>query len=226
METFSIEGPVKEAKAARKTAIKLGFRSSRKPDFVIVIGGHGTFFSAEKRFPEIPKLLFRTKHLSNLPSSLKKIREGEFKLIRIHKLEAWIKGKKLEAVNDIVIRNRDIMHAIRFDLSVKGGIKHIIGDGIVAATRYGSTGYFYSVCRRRFKSGFGVAINNPIKREKPIFFHDGFTKLKIVRGRAALTVDSYHSVLLLGEHDTVTIRKSSKSGFIIDTGTDNFRRTS
>jgi len=226
MRKFSIVGlHGKEAKSAIKAAIKGGFALSKKPDFAIVIGGHGTVYFAEKKLPSVPKLLIRPENIRDIPRAIKNISSGKFKIREIRKLKMSVNGKSLEAMNDVVVRNTGLEHAIRFVIKYGNKKKFVVADGVVVSTTYGSTGYFRSVCRKNFKGGYGLAFNNSIENIPPFFFSRGRILVRIKRGIAEATADSSNKVISIGKGDSVYITPSKKSVKLIDiNGIDLFRR--
>ncbi len=194
------------------------------PDVIITYGGDGTLLSAERNHPGIPKLPIRnSKVCIKCPNHdektlLEKLKTGELQLEQHPKLEASFTGETVYAINDIVIRNKEAIHAIRFEIfnpKLEINEKLIIGDGIVAATTFGSSAYFKSITRKTFDKGFALAFNNPTEPLEPIFFDekDSF-KFKLLRGLASLTYDNGHSISQVPEGDEVTFKISNKKAQI------------
>lgn len=226
MLKFSIVGlHGKEIKAAVNAALKNGFVPSKKPDFAIVIGGHGTVYFSEKKLPSVPKLLVRPENILDFPDAIKRVSQGKYKIREIGKIKMSIRGKALEAMNDITVRNKGVEHAIRFVIKYGNKKKFVVADGVVASTSYGSTGYFNSVCRKGFKGGYGLAFNNSMEKIRPFFFSKGRIVLRIERGVAEATADSSNNVITMRKGDSVSITPSEKRVRLIDTGIDLFRRS-
>lgn len=227
MIKFSIVGlHRKEAKIAIKTSVKNGFILSKKPDFAIVIGGHGTVYFSEKKLPSVPKLLMRPENIRDFPKAIKKISSERFKIREIRKLKMSVNGKTFEAMNDVAVRNKGVEHAIRFAIKYGNKKKFVVADGIVASTSYGSTGYFKSICRRSFGTGYGVAFNNSMENIRPFFFSKGRIEVRMERGVAEATADSSNKVITVGRGDVIYITPTKKTVKLIDiNGLDLFRRT-
>ena len=77
---------------------------SKNPEIIISIGGHGTYFYNERKYPGIPKILVRDSSISNLCSLyelnnidfiLKKLNERKFSFKECMKLECAFKNKRL-----------------------------------------------------------------------------------------------------------------------------------
>jgi NAD+ kinase len=160
----------------RAVAAPMGFvYDDDKPDFMITIGGDGTFLLAERRFPGIPKLLIRDSfvcfkcHDEPVARMLEIIKSGTWRIEEIPKLKVSLDGTAPTATNDIVIRNADPRHALRFRLRVDDEPVDdvLIGDGVVVATPFGSTGYFHSVTGRTFATGIGIGSSFQSRETRP-----------------------------------------------------------
>ncbi len=184
------------------------------PDFMFSLGGDGTFLIAERRYPGIPKLLVRDSricfkcHDEPLEQMLGTIAGGEARIREIMKLQYRCRDVHALAVNDVVVRNRDPRHALRFRLRINGeelgGV--LIGDGIVAATPFGSTGYYSSVTGDTFERGIGLAFNNLTEqREALILEEDAEVELTVVRSDARVAADNRPELLEIGEGDVVRV---------------------
>ncbi|EKD90966.1 MAG: ATP-NAD/AcoX kinase [uncultured bacterium] len=199
----------------------LGFSIvSKNPDLVISYGGDGTLLSSEREFPGIPKLPIRdSKTCNKCPNHqteaiLNQFKNKKLKLVKFNKLEAKIGDSVLKGVNDIVIRNLNPTHAMRFSLFINGkefSPNILVGDGLVISTHFGSTGYFKSIVKKSFKKGLGLAFNNLTASLKPIKLSlKDKVLIKIVRGPAVLAVDNNPKIINLKESDEIQIRTSEK----------------
>ncbi len=215
-------------------ADKLGFELvDENPDVLVSYGGDGTLLAAERQFPQIPKLPIRdskvckkcsdheTEHLLTL------MKNQAIPLIQQAKLETEFDGNKLIALNDIVIRNKSAYHAIRFFVS-KNGQKIsptnnqlpttsslIIGDGIVASTPFGSTGYYQSITKSTFKENFQIVFNNTVVDIPPLeFTQKDIITMDIVRGPGEMTADNNPETIELVEGNKIVIRVSSETAQI------------
>jgi len=199
-----------------------------KPDIVISLGGDGTLLLAERWFPGIPKIPIRDHSIcykcdwSSLSNVIDKIKKRKYKIEEYEKLEATIRsGKQIHrklCINDFVIRNTKPIHAIRFDLWINNkkinGI--LIGDGIVVATPFGATGYYYSITQKSFKKGIGLAFNNMTKPINHLVLNEkAKIKVRIVRSDTTVAGDNDPHVISIKEGDEVEIRKSDKIARII-----------
>ncbi len=194
----------------------------KNPEIVVSFGGDGSFLYAERKYPSIPKLILRHKsickmcHHGPLDVLLMKIINREYKIASENKLEVVVrkKGKKeivKLAANDIVVSNRLPYRALRFLVNVNNKLKkELIGDGVLVSTRFGSSGYFSSIARKEFSEGFGVAFNNPTEKVEPIILKDPEVLVEIKRNDAYVSCDNDPQLLIIGEGDSVLIKKSKE----------------
>jgi hypothetical protein len=129
-------------------------------DFGIVVGGDGRF-GWYGRTVDIPLLfvgvrakgatgskafLARTTY-RELPTSLRRIRDGSYRVEEHPRLAVSINGRKLgEVFTDVYMQRGSESACIRYRVRVKGkGVsidESAIGDGVVVSTKSGSTGYY------------------------------------------------------------------------------------
>ena len=202
-----------------------GFQYSKEnPDIILSIGGDGTFLVAEKDFSGVPKLLLKETKLRDKFSPqlfepiLKQIKDGKYRIDEWIKIECTFQKHNLTASNDIIIRNQDQRSAIRFRVIVDNiPIRHeYIGDGVVVSTPWGSTGYFYSITKRNFKKGIGIALNNTNTERREIIVKEN-SKVEIImtRGDATLTCDNSKKEYTLKEGDRIILKKHKKESRIV-----------
>lgn len=235
MKTFAIVG--RNTSNVRQLTHELrcaGFRPSSWPAVVFSLGGDGTYLFAERKFPGIPKILIRDNSICNqcnentLHDIIEALRAHQYAVKSNMMLAAAIhlrKGKKgkvgkkeLACTNDFILRNKDPTQALRFTVSVNG--KHLdgtfVGDGIIIATPFGSTGYFYSAARKKFTSGIGVAFNNTHLPQHPLILPEhSRIAITIVRADAQFAADNNPSIITLHPGDSVTITKSPQAAKIV-----------
>lgn len=186
-----------------------------QPDVIISYGGDGTLLSAERKFPGIPKLPIRDSKVCKKCAFhtteylLRELAGGKIKLEKYPKLEAKFNSDGALGLNDLVIRNSTPMHALRFRVFVNGKTikpELIIGDGIVATTVFGSSGYYKSITRQTIDTDFAIAFNNTTEIIEPVKFskHDEI-KIVIIRGPGTLSSDNNPKLVSLKEDSEVTI---------------------
>ncbi|MDE2001422.1 MAG: NAD(+)/NADH kinase [Patescibacteria group bacterium] len=204
---------------------ELGFEiATGDPEFVITYGGDGGLMRAEGKYPGVPKILLKDsaicKKCSPLPNDeiLRRIKERKFTIDELEKLEVTAHGKVLYAVNDVVIHNQDTRHAMRYQIAINGKAAGgtIIGDGIVAATPFGSTAYYRSITDSFFEVGIGLAFNNSTEQsDHMVLKADSVITLTVVRGPAMAYADNQEEELVLAEGDSAVIRKSAQKARIV-----------
>lgn len=205
----------KNSKNIQELVQNLGFAVViQNPDIIISYGGDGTLLSAERKYPGIPKLPIRNSQLCKKCSDhddkvvLQRLLDGKLKLTEYKKLETIVLYKTFYALNDFVIRNSDPTHTIRF--RVNDG-KLLIGDGIVIATPFGSTGYFKSITGETFKDGFGVAFNNTTEKIGPLFLKNADTvTFQLIRGKATLSFDNSPDIFNIDEDSELVFKLSNQ----------------
>lgn len=195
------------------------------PDLVVSYGGDGTLMRAEDQWPGIPKLILKGSKICKLCNAfsneevVRRVAAGDYTFKEVYKIEAVMAGESFIGLNDIVVHNENSRHGIRYRLSVNGragGDHEIIGDGIVVATPFGSTGYYRSITHSFFETGIGVAFNNSTERfDHMVLRDDAVIGVTIVRGPAAVYADNSGNGALLHEGDSITIRQSDAVARII-----------
>jgi NAD+ kinase len=198
----------------------------KNPDFIVSYGGDGTILFSERIFPEIPKLIVKKSRifrkydytLENLEKILTKIKEGEYILKKEMKLETELGEKRLTGLNEIQIHTKLPIHAIRFSLYVnEKEFEELIGDGVIFATPFGSTGYYKSTGGKKFNKGIGISFNNLYNKKirTIVVSEDSTIKIKINRGPAGVFADNFERFFELKENDGIDIKKSgSVANFI------------
>jgi NAD+ kinase len=213
----------------RRAAAKYGFRyDGKRPEVVLTFGGDGTLLHAERLYPGVPKLPLKLSptcrkcHDHPYEHALDMIRRRRYSKERSLKLQAIVKRKgrpdiKMVCLNDFILRNRNLQHAIRFSLS--GGKKHfplLIGDGVVVCTPFGSTAYFHSITKRSFRRGIGIVFNNvTLPHRHLILPGSGTVSLKLVRGPAEFAADNHRLSGPLWQGDIVRICRSRQGATLL-----------
>lgn len=208
-----------------------GFKTGLKDaDMIISLGGDGTYLLAERKFPGIPKLLIRDKNIcyncderftaEDADSIISKLKKRQFRFRPKTKLEARFNGSIMTCVNDLSIRNKNAWEAVRFGVKVDGKTIHkeLIGDGVVVATPFGSTGYYHSITRKSFAKGIGIAFNNSTVPVKPIVLPEtSAITITITRGVAELTTDNNSKTKIFRNGASVTItKKRTSNAFLVE----------
>jgi len=211
----------------KRNLTKKGFKIvARDPDFVVCYGGDGTVLFAERRFPEIPKLVIKKSavcrkcdySLHDLKNVLPMIKVGKFKIRKEMKLEATFNNERLVGLNEIQVRAKLPVYALRFSVSVDTrAIGDLIGDGVVFATPFGSAGYYKSTGGKQFRKGIGISFNNLHKRRvgSIIVSEDSVIRVKATRGPALVFADNNERPLEFQDNEAVIVRKSESTANFI-----------
>jgi len=194
------------------------------PDLVISHGGDGTLMRAEHEFPGIPKTVLRGSHICKKCSKLgneevlKRVKNGHYTTEEVIKLQATMGSRVLAAINDVNVHNKDVRHALRYNLWLDDEkiYGEIIGDGIVIATPFGSAAYYRSITDSYFEVGIGLAFNNSTEQSDHIVIKDNRRiKISIVRGPAMVYADNQDECVEVAEGDSVFIKKSEETAKIL-----------
>ncbi len=200
-----------------------GLYQSKKPNYIIAIGGDGSLLYSERAFPGLPKLFIRHKcagcRAHDFSGLLGKLERGKFEKTRILKLEAQVKGKKLRAINEVSL-HLEPPSALRFEVFVDGkSIGKAVGDGVVVSTPLGSHAYFHSITRKSFARGIGIAFNNSIEKIKPrIVPETAKIEIRVARGRGRVFADNNTSFVWVCAGDRIVIRKGSNAFLLAEKG--------
>ena len=219
---FAVIG--RETEELKKKVQEKGFEYDKEnPEVVICYGGDGIFLIGERVYPGVPKVLVKGSPISNkgheikIEKVLEKFNKKEFTIQEIKKLKAVYQGafetRSLVGVNDIVIRNSLPTEALRFKLKTKNFNKGFIGDGLVIATNYGSSrgAYFYSITKREFEKGIGIAFNNVTKKqESKIISGKDEIEIEITRGPGVLVADNNRDYINLEKGDKIKIFQTNE----------------
>jgi NAD+ kinase len=201
------------------------------PDVVISHGGDGSLLGAERQFPGIPKCPIRDRRMNpKCPEHseeliLERLVAGSLGLTELAKLEAVTpSGTRVRGINDLVISKENIASAVRFRIWFDHELYQgqIVGDGLVAATPFGSTGYYQSITHGSFRVGIGLAFNNSMDLLDHVVVSDRTViEVELLRGPAVLLADNDPVRVKLHDNDRVIIRQCTERTLVY--GIDIFR---
>ena len=135
---------------------QVAFDSVATPDFVIAVGGDGTFLTAVQTAMEfdVPLLGVNIGHigflieidLDQLPGMCQRLLNGEYNIERRMMLDVVRNGEILKtALNDVVISRAGYARLIAVKASVENDlVARYMADGLIVSTPTGSTGYSLS----------------------------------------------------------------------------------
>ncbi|MEK7612522.1 MAG: hypothetical protein AAB407_04230 [Patescibacteria group bacterium] len=193
-------------------------------DFVVSYGGDGTLMKAEEQFPGVPKIVLKNSAICKKCSPfsneevLKKIKSGKYITEEMPKLEVIVRDQKLIGMNDIIVHNKDPRHAMRYRISVNGKpvSYEIIGDGIVAATPFGSTAYYRSITDSFFEIGIGLAFNNSTEQSDHMLLSEkSVIELEVTRGPALVYADNQETIIDIDTGEKIRIVRSEHKAKIV-----------
>ena len=184
--------------------------------------GVGTFFHSKLHHGEHVNLLHSA---AALEEALEKIALKKTVEVRMEdKLEAFVKRKgkqvfRTMALNEIQVHNKNPLHAIRGVACVGTDCRSFIGDGVIVSTSFGSTAYFYSVAKKSFEKGVGIAFNNSTTKIAPVIAQELGAKsvrIFIERRHGLLIADNDTKTFLLEAKDEIEVKKAKQSAWFVE----------
>ncbi len=131
---------------------KLNKALFQNKDIVITVGGDGTFIIASHFIfgktpimgvnsnPRYKEGFFTAADKKDFEKKIKKIIMGNFKIKKIHRLEAYINNKKVPepALNEFYVASKKQHHTARYFISVRGRRERQKSSGVLVSTAAGS----------------------------------------------------------------------------------------
>ncbi|MFC1568149.1 NAD(+)/NADH kinase [Candidatus Margulisiibacteriota bacterium] len=203
--------------------------------FVLTLGGDGTILRsarilAKSRTPILGIHLGGVGFLSEielheLVEALELVKKGKYKLDERAMIEANVAGRKLVALNDIVISNSGIARVIKLEVK---GVAEYTSDGIIFSTATGSTAYNLSaggpLLTPESQSMVITAICPHSISTRPLVVERAVTAA-LNRGKQAILTADGQQLVALHERQKVRIQMSKlKTRFIRLKGYDFFGR--
>ena len=192
-------------------------------DMVIAHGGDGTLLWAERDYPGVPKLPLRDFRTAPQCSShtyskvLDALVRGELERTLLPKLEGTYQDKKLLAVNDIFVHNKERTSALRYQVLIDNELyaNEIVGDSVGVATVHGSTAYYRSITQSIFRVGIGLAFSNSTEEINHLVLDEkSQIAIRVFRGPALLMADNSPEMIEVPEHGEVKIQLAEKKAVI------------
>ena len=201
---------------------------SGNPDLVIAYGGDGSLLGADREYPEIPKVAIRRDsefekcaHHQN-EDVLRRVAEGKQSVSLLPRVEAFVNGRHIQGINDIVFHNAYAPSAVRYRVRIDGEEynEEIVGDGLVVSTPFGSTAYYRSITNSVFRVGLGLAFNNSTQSINHLVLDSSSTiEVLVTRGPGLLFSDNLPTPVRVDREDTIRIQASSSRAEIWELGT-------
>lgn len=124
----------------------------RAADACLVFGGDGTILRVLGRLLGTPVPALGINYgnvgfLASLPhdgwfEGLRSVVDGEYRVVELLTVDAWLDGRRHAAVNDIVLSRVAPRHVLHLEYEVSGvTIGRMLCDGLIIATPTGSTAY-------------------------------------------------------------------------------------
>jgi NAD+ kinase len=200
----------------------------KNPDVVISFGGDGTALYGERVYPGIPRIMIKHSKFcvkckeDDYSEVLNALREKRYKIKEEMKVEVIInddKNKKLIGLNEVGIHHKIPTKALRLKIKFNGKIieDEQISDGFIVATPYGSTAYFYSICRKKFSKGLGIAFKNPKSGTRSMILDENSViEAEILRGIGLVAADNNEKMFEVTAGDKILIKKAEGKAKIIE----------
>ena len=112
----------------------------------------------------------------------------------------------------------------RYRLWIDGRLDNsqVVGDGLVVATPFGSTGYYRSITKSLFRTGLGLAFNNSTEPlDHQVVGGNSVIDVEILRGPAVLLADNDPRRIHLHEGSRIRISRDPRQTNVL--GLDGFR---
>ncbi len=204
----------------------------KSPELIVSYGGDGTLLGAERDYPGIPKCPIRDSRSAKKcerhgeRAILADLLAGRLQTTELGKVQGRVSDRELRAVgiNDVVIDHKTKASAIRYRLWINDMLyaRHIVGDGIVLSTPFGSSGYYRSITHSLFTLGLGLAFNNSTEVVNHLVVESNVrVEIEILRGPAVMFADNDPEQIELVEGDRAGLSLASERARVL--GLDVFR---
>jgi hypothetical protein len=202
-------------KAMEKTGLDL---NSQNPEIVVVLGGDGSILRTNREFPNSSVLPIIKESFGGLAElrysqfdyALEKMRKGEYEVEEVMRVEVQYKDFKTWAMNEVAIY-RDDEQCNRMKVFSDGKDlyeKELIGDGMLACTASGSTGYCYAAD--------GDVLSRAERKFQIVPLYCNYMGNDIVNGRRVLTRVRGGKVFPEGKEVIIAYNKKIKNKIVPD----------
>ena len=199
-----------------------------KAQVAITYGGDGSLLGADRDHPLIPKLAIRRngefvkcpRHRDEVV--FRRLAAGELAVTRLPRLTAWLRGRSIQGINDIVFHNTKVTSGVRYRVRIDGEqyADEIVGDGIVMATPFGSSAYYRSITKSVFRVGMGLAFNNSTEAVNHLVLKEcSEVEIVVTRGPGVLVADNMLECVQVEAGDSIKIRMGTTSAAILELDT-------
>jgi NAD+ kinase len=232
---IGIEGrDAQSVRYARNVLKKYDIELSSNPEMILTIGGDGAVYFKKSNKPILPirisdriksgdsSLGFLADHTSDeLEDVCSMLQDRRFQVKEYFMLGLYLNRRHLtNAVNDVYANTKDPRKAMRFDVLSDGcrlfEAERLLGDGVIVATAFGSSGYNESAGGWLVNPGndeFVVTLNNPIgiskkKQRSMIVGSDAVLKIEIYRPEKVWLCSDGLDLYTAKKSDNIVVRKS------------------
>jgi len=245
MEYFVISNDEQDGERWRATLGEHGYDVVGEYDsdaVIVTLGGDGTILYAARKYADPTILPVRTGDskgyktqldADELLTALEVIETDQaYTVAERRKITAYRGGTELQsgfgALNEISLHHASPTLATVFAARIRDRgetfeFERVVGDGVVVATPFGSTGYYRSITGGQFTGGLGVAFNNvhtPVEAPSHVSISaEGAVELELLESEhasgAVLSRDNDAQTYELDFGEPVKIRQSDDSVGIV-----------
>lgn len=210
----------------------------KQVDFIIVVGGDGTFLRTSQYALDIPILginsnpqrtegFFMHYTINNVEKCLRKIKKGKEKLLGLTRLQATINGKQIvPCLNEYFIGHKKPYGVAQYVLKTPDGKEQQKSSGILVSTAAGSHAWTKSAAGKVLElndNRFQFLVREPYegKLSKPTKINGLLTPkqrlaVTIIRDDMILVSDSVSEEYALKKNDVVEIKVSKEQCWLVE----------
>jgi hypothetical protein len=211
---------------------------------IVTIGGDGTILYAARSYRDPTILPVRAgtskgnraafdvdrliEKLTALEAGSESLGLTSFQTLTAFRDDSELRGG-FRALNEISLHHQSPVLATTFAVRIDDAgtvreFSELIGDGVVVATPFGSTGYFRAITGRTFSEGFGIGFNNiHTPQDAPEMIsctEKAVVELELLTTKrssgAVLTRDDDGEAYVLEAGETITVRAGDRTVDLLD----------